>query len=143
MSATSIHDVAAAITAIRGRPISTAALQRLTFLADAWSRALRDEPLFSEEFEPGRGRPLSRALLALHLGRFEVDRWDAGDIGNLTAAESEIISSVVRQYSAMTGPQLTEIVQSIAPDSDVLTAANWVREQNGIPRVSPTPVNRV
>lgn len=113
-----IHDVATKIVAQFNDGISTMKLQKLTFLAHGWSLALRQIPLTEEPFVLWKSGPVSKTLYEVHKNQYTVYTWN-GNINDLSKEEAVIIDAVVRQYGALSGPQLKEVVNKNATWADL------------------------
>jgi uncharacterized phage-associated protein len=110
-----IHDVAARITGHYPDGISTMKLNKLTFLAHAWSLVLLGRPLIAEPFLAWKAGPASRPLVDVAKGLLEVNAWPLGDARKLTEDELVVIESVIRQYGALTGPSLSDLIIAASP----------------------------
>lgn len=104
-----IHDIAAAVLNKFPKGLSASALQKLVYLSQGWSLALRNEPLFPGEFEAWPSGPVSRSLYNQHINMFSIHTWPHGDPTLLDEAEQLIVDAVVRRYGALTGLQLAEL----------------------------------
>ena len=103
-----VHDVAAYITDHFDTSISTMKLQKLCYMAQGWSLALRDQSLFSEDFEAWKNGPVCYDLFTRHRGLYSVSSWRPGDPNNLKKNERVVLDAVLRNYGALSGLQLSE-----------------------------------
>lgn len=110
-----VHDTAAAVLAQFDVRVSTAKLQALVYLAQGWSLALRGERLFPEAFQAWSGGPISRDLFRHHRRDYSVTDWPAGSARELTGAETIVVDAVVRNYGALSGPQLRSLAHVCGP----------------------------
>jgi uncharacterized phage-associated protein len=110
-----IHDVAARLIGHYPDGISTMKLNKMVFLAHAWSLVLLGRPLVAEPFLAWKAGPASRLLVDTATGLLEVGAWPEGDSSKLTEEEMVIIESVIRQYGALTGPSLSELIIAASP----------------------------
>ena len=104
----SVHDVAAYITQHFGSSISTMKLQKLCYMAQGWSLALRDRELFSEDFEAWKNGPVCYELFNHHRGDYNVSDWRWGSREKLNANERVVLDAVLRNYGALSGLQLSD-----------------------------------
>lgn len=105
----SVHDVAAAILSTFDRSISTMKLQKLVYLSQGWSLALRDRPLFDGNFEAWANGPVSRDLFRNHRTLYSVSRWPEGDPNALSADDRLVVHAVLQNYGALSGKELSEL----------------------------------
>ncbi|OWP22703.1 hypothetical protein CBF90_05835 [Microbacterium sp. AISO3] len=87
--------------------MSTMKLQKLCYIAQGWSLALRDDPLFAGDFEAWKNGPVSPQLYRQHRRSFSVSSWPSGDPDALSADERIILDAVLTNYEALTGLQLS------------------------------------
>lgn len=104
-----IHDVAAYVLSSFDAPISTMKLQKLVYLAQGWSLALLDEPLYDEKHEAWANGPVSRELFREHRRMYSVSRWPSGDADALEFLDQVIVDAVVANYGALSGSELSDL----------------------------------
>lgn len=104
-----VADVAAYVVNHFDSGISTMKLQKLCYIAQGWSLALRQTPLFAADFEAWRNGPVSRTLFGSHKGKFVVNSWPSGNEHALTRDERIIVDAVLEHYDALSGLQLSEL----------------------------------
>ncbi|WP_217615945.1 Panacea domain-containing protein [Cellulomonas sp. GbtcB1] len=104
-----IDDVAAYVVDHFDSSISTMKLQKLCYMAQGWSLALRGRELFPENFEAWRNGPVSRDLFRGHRREYSVGRWLPGDSSSLTRDERIVCDAVLNNYGALSGLQLSEL----------------------------------
>lgn len=104
-----IHDVAAYMIDHFDSGISTMKLQKLCFMAQGWSLALADQPLFPETFEAWRRGPVSRVLFREHRREFSRSSWPSGDASRLSKREAIICDAVLANYGGLSGLELSEM----------------------------------
>lgn len=104
-----IDDVASRIVAEFPTPISTMKLQKLCYIAQGWSLALRGEELFENDFEAWRNGPVSYDLFVRHKGQYSISEWEWGDPERLNDLENLVVSAVLQNYGALSGLQLSEL----------------------------------
>lgn len=116
-----IVDVAAYVLHQYG-PMTTMKLQKLTFYSQAQSLALRDCPLFPEDFQAWRGGPVSPILYGSHRGKFLIRDGELDLHGSSAAKLGEedrrVVDSVCRTLIKSTGNQLSARTHSEAPWKD-------------------------
>lgn len=106
----SVNDVAAYVVKhFRDQGISTMKLQKLCYIAQGWSLALRRRPLFAASFEAWRNGPVTRALYVNHRRAYSVSTWQWGNAEALDAQERIVLDAVLANYEALTGPQLSAL----------------------------------
>lgn len=119
-----IHDVAAYMIGHFDNGISTMKLQKLCYMAQGWSLALANRPLFADDFEAWRNGPVSRALYREHRGEYSRRDWPLGDGSQLTKTERVICDAVLANYGALSGLELSELThQPGTPWSETRRAA--------------------
>lgn len=106
---TKVHDAAAYVLRQTPGGMSTMKLQKLLYFAQGWSLALLDEPLFEEEFQAWQRGPVCSELFTSHKGQFSVERLPSGSPELLDARRRIVVDAVLRNYSGMTGMQLSEL----------------------------------
>lgn len=104
-----VHDVAAYVLDRFDTGISTMKLQKLCYMAQGWSLALADEPLFGDQFEAWRRGPVCRTLYGVHRGAYSVAEWPRGDAANLTRRERVVVDAMLRNYGGLSGVELSEL----------------------------------
>ncbi|WP_158370211.1 Panacea domain-containing protein [Cellulosimicrobium cellulans] len=104
-----IHDVAAYMIDHFDSGISTMKLQKLCYMAQGWSLALVDEPLFDDDFEAWKRGPVARTLFNVHRGSFSKKEWPQGDASQLSQREAIICDAVVANYGSLSGLELSEL----------------------------------
>lgn len=117
-----IHDAAAGILERFERDLSTTKLQALIYLAQGWSLALREAPLFEEPFHAWSNGPISPELFRGHRGVFSVTDWPMGNARELDEEDDIILDAVVNNYGALSGGDLR--------DRDFTNGAPWVRARH-------------
>lgn len=123
-----VHDVAAYILAKCG-PMTAMKLQKLVYYAQAWSLVWEDRPLFNERIEAWANGPVIPALYERHRGMFAVERWPAGDPGNLGADDQTTIDAVLEFYGNKSSQWLSDLTHSEAP---------WRDARGGLPPGAPS-----
>lgn len=122
------HDVAAyVVDHFNGESISTMKLQKLCYIAQGWSLALRNKPLFTASFEAWRNGPVTRALYAAHRGEYSVSSWSRGDASALEVGEKIVLDAVLANYEALTGRQLSALTHQPG------TPWSVTRAEHGVP----------
>lgn len=105
-----VHDVASYVTEHFTSSISTMKLQKLCYIAQGWSLALRrGAPLFDDQFQAWANGPVCWTLFDQHRGQYNVSKWPQGDSSNLTRDERIILDGVLRNYEALNGTQLSAL----------------------------------
>jgi uncharacterized phage-associated protein len=123
-----IHDVAAYMIDHFDSGISTMKLQKLCYMAQGWSLALADQPLFTEDFQAWRNGPVSYTLFNEHRGEFSRQSWPAGDGSRLTERERIICDAVLANYGALSGLELSELTHQPGTPWSETRRAQGVRE---------------
>ena len=123
-----VHDVAAYVVGHFGSSISTMKLQKLCYIAQGWSLALRQTPLFEDDFQAWANGPVCWTLFDAHRGRYNVDAWVKGNAGALDRKELIILDAVLRNYEALTGRQLSALTHK--------PGTPWTVTRNGLPEGS-------
>lgn len=138
MTMPSIDDVATYVIGKFSAPISTMKLQKLCYMAQGWSLAITDEPLFSEDFEAWKNGPVNYRLFNQHRGMFLVDAWSSGDPSALDPKQLAILYGAIKNYGALNGSQLGDLThQPGTPWSRARANAgvgNGARTQQTIPK---------
>lgn len=106
---TTIDDVASHVVGHFGSGISTMKLQKLCYLAQGWSLALLNRPLFDSEFQAWKNGPVSPELFAHHRREFTVSAWPWGAAKNLDSRELIVVDAMLRNYEALSGVELSEL----------------------------------
>ncbi|AOX46778.1 Panacea domain-containing protein [Microbacterium sp. BH-3-3-3] len=105
-----LNDVAAYVLQhFRNQSISTMKLQKLCYIAQGWSLALRRRRLFDAHFEAWRNGPVAPGLYANHRGKYSVSSWPWGDHKAIELDERIVLDAVLANYEALTGPQLSAL----------------------------------
>lgn len=104
-----IHDVTQHIVDRFDEPITTMKLQKLVYIAQGWSLATLDKPLFDDDFKAWTFGPVATALYSKHRGQFTVGSWRHGDKTELDAVEQAVVDGVVNNYGALSGQQLSDL----------------------------------
>lgn len=121
------NDVAAyVVDHFGGDSISTMKLQKLCYIAQGWSLALRGRLLFDAKFEAWRNGPVTRALYSRHRGDYSVSAWPWGDATAIDAQERIVLDAVLTNYEALTGRQLSALTHQPG------TPWSLTREQAGV-----------
>lgn len=105
----SVHDVAAYVVEAFDRPVSTMKLQKLVYLSQGWSLALRNRPMFIGEFEAWANGPVNRTLFRHHRTEYSVSRWRLGNPDNLDEDEQSVVDAVLDNYGALSGAELSDL----------------------------------
>lgn len=112
----SIHDVAAFfLNSCSEDGLSSMALHKLCFLADVqFSREHPDSrPLFPEYFTHTVTGPRYADLLPHHTGQLIIHRWDLGYPETIHTLLQDYLTAVWNQYSALTGPMLSDLTMGM------------------------------
>lgn len=106
-----IFDVSSYILSQFPFGISTVKLQKLNYFAQAWSLAVRDKPLFDEDFQAWRFGPVCRELYRTHsrIPGVEHHTFQYGDMHRLDPAERAVVDAVIENYGALSGPELSDV----------------------------------
>ncbi len=123
-----VHDVAAYVTDHFDSSISTMKLQKLCFLAQGWSLALRRATLFDDEFQAWANGPVCWNLFDAHRGRYSVDSWSLGDKGKLERDERIVLDAVLKNYEALSGRQLSALTHK--------PGTPWTITRGGLPETA-------
>ena len=123
-----VHDVAAYVADHFDSSISTMKLQKLCYIAQGWSLALRGLPLFDDEFQAWANGPVCWTLFDSHRGRYNVDSWAKGDARKLDRKERIILDAVLNNYEALTGRQLSALTHK--------PGTPWTITRNGLPETA-------
>lgn len=107
-----IHDAAAYIISKFTSPLSTMQLQKLTYFSQGWVLALTGKHLFPEEFSTWKNGPVAYELHMKHKGKFQVDKWAAGDPTALTPEETHIVDQVVEIYGGLSGDEMSDLTHA-------------------------------
>lgn len=91
--------------------ISTSKLQHLNFLAQGWTLAILNEPLFNDSFQAWACGPISPDLLNSQKDLFSVKADDLmkGSTESLSQKQKTILDTVVHVYGNLTGDQIAEL----------------------------------
>lgn len=120
-----VHDVAAYVTDHFDSSISTMKLQKLCFLAQGWSLALRRTALFDDEFQAWANGPVCWSLFDEHRGHYSVDSWASGDASKLERDEKIVLDAVLKNYEALSGRQLSALTHK--------PGTPWTVTRGGLP----------
>ena len=123
-----VHDVAAALLAATG-PESPMKLQKLLYYSQAWHLAGRGTALFDAPIEAWRRGPVVPEVYRRHVGLTEVHSWDEGDPSGLSAAEREVVETVVERYGGFSRHELSEMAHEEEP---------WRSARGGLPDSEPS-----
>ena len=123
-----IFDVSKYILEKKGR-VTSWELQKLCYYCKAWSMALDDDPIFSENFRAWKDGPACRELFSEHRGEFWVKSQDIkkGNTDNLTANEKDVISAVIEMYDGLDGESLRCKTHREKP---------WIEARDGLPETA-------
>lgn len=114
--------------------ITNVKLQKLNYFAQAWSLAVRDKPLFDEDFRAWRFGPVSPELYRTHARTPSLDQHSLpyGDQNQLSPAERAVVDAVIQNYGALSGIQLSDISHQYG--------APWyqVRKEHGLGPTDPS-----
>lgn len=124
---TSIHDVAAKITNHFQSGITTMKLQKLVYFAQGWSFALLGHQLFEEDFRAWTNGPVAYDLFDRHRRQYLVGDWKWGDENELSPEEHVVVDAVLKNFGALSGPQLSELTHRPG------TPWSKVRTEHGVP----------
>lgn len=123
-----VHDVAAYVTQyFGGSEISTMKLQKLCYIAQGWSLALRDRPLFDAQFEAWKNGPVTYDLFDRHRRQFSVNSW-RGDADALNKGERIVLRAVLKKYEALTGAQLSSLTHQAGTPWSITRDATGLAE---------------
>lgn len=126
MTPQSIDDVAAYVVDSFPAPVSTMKLQKLCYMAQGWTLAITDDPLFCDEFEAWKNGPVSARLFRSHRGKFLVEEWPHGSAQLVSPLARAILDGVVKNYGGLSGIQLSALTHQPG------TPWSRAREQAGV-----------
>ena len=119
-----VHDVAAAILAELGKPVTAMKLQKLAYYSKAWHSVWDDEELFPENFQAWVNGPVCYELYQEHRGAFSVTEWPKGNPRRLSKPQLETIRAIVASYGDKSAWELSNLTHNEAP---------WVDARSGVP----------
>ncbi len=121
-----VEDIASYILEVHGS-MSAMKLQKLVFYSQAWSIALRRQPLFDSPIQAWTYGPVVPALYKLHRGKFVIGQI-SGDSKALTSSERILVTTVAEHYGRFDGEQLSQMTHSEGP---------WIEARRGAPSDEP------
>lgn len=128
-TANDIADYLIAESRERGELLTNLKLQKLLYYADAWNLALRDEPLFDEEFKAWVHGP----VLASQYHRFKDFRWmpitSEIERPNLSADLSAFLDEIVDVFGSETAVALELMTHRELP---------WIEARGDTPASDPS-----
>ena len=125
-----IHDAAAYFVAAAGpRGISSMKLHKLLYVADTVYRRQTSEHLFDEAFTVSKSGPVIPELFSFHEGAYSITSWPWGDPNAVIRPINTFLDSIDQQYSAMSGPQMSEIVKKF-PEYTAVAAADALAKRD-------------
>ncbi|MBM7770146.1 putative phage-associated protein [Actinokineospora baliensis] len=110
----SVHDVVAAILDRTG-PESPMKLQKLLYYTQGWHLGRTGEPLFPNRIEAWTAGPVVPEVYHRHEGTREVEGWPGGDGGRLSAADADLVATVVDRYGCFDRHQLSAMTHEEEP----------------------------
>lgn len=127
MSATkTAHNLAAYLVTSLGQT-ETLKLQKLMYYCNAWSMALRNRPVFTDQIEAWKHGPVVSSLYPFHRGVASVNEWQWGRADELSADAKEMADAILTLYGARSGWSLRNLTHEEAPWKDA-----WERCGHGV-----------
>jgi uncharacterized phage-associated protein len=90
--------------------MSSMSLHKMMYAADVFYQRATDERLFEDAVVIAKSGPQYAALQPHHKGLYTVTMWPWGNPHALSAPVQEFLSSVYKQYAALSGPMIADIV---------------------------------
>lgn len=122
MTATKIvHDLAAYLISSLGQT-ETLKLQKLLYYCNAWSLALRNRPVFTDQIEAWKHGPVISSIYPYHRRVASVSEWQWGNENDLPPDAKKMADAVLTLYGARSGWSLRNLTHDEAPWHDA-----WIR----------------
>jgi len=133
-----VADMLLKIGKTKGKTLTPQHLNKLTYLAQGWSLALRDKPLFNNRIEAWAYGPIIPDLYHATKGTgnapIPVDMIDASDNHRMSSDERLFLEQVFDKYEHLDGIALGELTS--------MTHSPWAKIfRNGVGRKQEIPLN--
>lgn len=105
-------------------PVETLKLQKLLYYCNAWSLALRDRPIFTDQIQAWKHGPVVASLYHLHRTESVIEEWPYGD-GSLLPYDDQILADqIIELYGGRSGWALRELTHQESPWIDAWKSSN-------------------
>lgn len=126
MAATkTVHDLAAYLISSLGQT-ETLKLQKLLYYCNAWSLALRNRPVFTDQIEAWKHGPVVSSIYPFHRRDASVSEWPMGNPADLPQDAKEMADAVLTLYGARSGWSLRNLTHDETPWQEA-----WKRCEEG------------
>lgn len=107
-------------------PVETLKLQKLLYYCNAWSLALRDRPMFTDQIQAWKHGPVVASLYRLHRTESVIEEWPHGEGQLVPKDDQELANQIIQLYGGRSGWALREMTHQESPWIDA-----WKASDNG------------